>query len=140
MPENKTQPTSADVLAFLQAVENDRRHEDALEMLQIMGDISGEPARMWGPSIVGFGSYHYKYESGREGDFLQVGFSPRKANLVCYIMLGFKGYEDLMKRLGKYKTGKSCLYINKLDDIDRDVLRELITKSLADLRTKYRVD
>lgn len=138
MAENKTKPNDTDVSVFLNSIENDRRRADAFELLGMMTEISGEPARLWGPSIVGFGSYHYKYESGREGDHLQVGFSPRKANLVCYIMLGFSGYESLMSRLGKYKTGKSCLYINKLDDIDRSVLKELITRSLADLRAKYK--
>lgn len=137
MAENKTKPTDVAVEDFLNAVENDRRRADAFELLALMRELTGEEAKMWGPSIIGFGSYHYKYESGREGDFMQVGFSPRKANLVCYIMLGFSGYQALMDRLGKYKTGKSCLYINKLDDIDRVVLRELIEKSLADLRQKY---
>ncbi|NVJ96736.1 MAG: DUF1801 domain-containing protein [Alphaproteobacteria bacterium] len=137
MAENKTKPTEVQPADFIGAVENDRRRQDALELMALMAEITGEEARMWGPSIVGFGTYHYKYESGREGDFLQVGFSPRKANMVCYIMLGFSGYRELMDRLGKYKTGKSCLYINKLDDIDRAVLRELIEKSVADLRQKY---
>lgn len=137
MAENKTKPTEVRPEDFLNTVENDRRRADAFELLALMEDISGEKAEMWGPSIIGFGSYHYKYDSGREGDFLRVGFSPRKANLVCYIMLGFEGYQDLMDRLGKFKTGKSCLYINKLDDIDRAVLGELIEKSLADLREKY---
>lgn len=137
MAENKTKPTDVAVEDFLNAVENDRRRSDAFELLAMMRELTGEEAKMWGPSIIGFGSYHYKYESGREGDFMQVGFSPRKANLVCYIMLGFSGYQVLMDRLGKYKTGKSCLYINKLDDIDRAVLRQLIEKSLADLRQKY---
>lgn len=137
MAENKTKPTEVRVEDFIGALENKRRKADALELVDLMRDISGEEPKMWGPSIIGFGSYHYKYDSGREGDMLQVGFSPRKANLVCYIMLGFSGYEGLMDRLGKYKTGKSCLYINKLDDIDREVLRELITLSLKDLRAKY---
>lgn len=137
MAENKTKPTDVAVEDFLNAVENDRRRSDAFELLAMMRELTGEEAKMWGASIIGFGSYHYKYESGREGDFMQLGFSPRKANLVCYIMLGFSGYQALMDRLGKYKTGKSCLYINKLDDIDRAVLRQLIEKSLADLRQKY---
>jgi len=137
MAENKTKPTDVSVEDFIGAVENKRRREDAQELVALMREISGEEATMWGPSIIGFGTYHYKYDSGREGDFMEVGFSPRKANLVCYIMLGFSGYQELMDRLGKYKTGKSCLYINKLDDIDREVLRELITLSLKDLRAKY---
>lgn len=137
MTENKTRPTGETVTDFLNRVENQRRREDAFELKTLMEEISGDEATMWGSSIIGFGSYHYKYESGREGDAMRVGFSPRKANLVCYIMLGFSDYQGLLDRLGKFKTGKSCLYINKLDDIDRDVLRELIEKSLEDMKVKY---
>ena len=92
---------------------------------------------MWGPSIVGFGSYHYKYESGREGDMCITGFSPRKQNLTIYILPGFKRYSELMKKLGKYKTGKSCLYINKLEDVDMKVLKELISEDVKYMKKKY---
>ncbi|MFT4923949.1 MAG: hypothetical protein ACI8WB_000027 [Phenylobacterium sp.] len=99
-------------------------------MLDLMRSIMGEPAKMWGTSMVGFGRYHYKYASGREGDWFVTGFSPRKQNLTLYIMSGFSEYDDLMGRLGKFKTGKSCLYINKIEDIDQNVLKELIKASV----------
>ena len=133
----KTFPTDADVVKFLSAVENDQRRKDSLEVLDIMKEITGEKAVMWGPSIIGFGQYHYKYESGREGDMLITGFSPRKTSLTVYIMPGFDRYDQLMSKLGKFKTGKSCLYIKKLDEIDRDVLRQLIRESYAYMRQKY---
>jgi len=137
MAENKTKAHSGDVDAFLNMVEHDGRRADAFELKSMMAEISGEPARMWGPSIVGFGSYHYKYDSGREGDAMLTGFSPRKRELVVYIMPGFEPYPELMERLGKCKTGKSCLYIPRLDKIDRGVLRELVTRALGDMRAKY---
>lgn len=96
-----------------------------------MQEVTGAEPRLWGSSIVGFGDYHYKYESGREGDWFVTGFSPRKQNLTLYIMAGFDNYDQLLSRLGKYKTGKSCLYINKLDDVDLDVLKELVAQSAA---------
>jgi hypothetical protein len=102
-----------------------------------MKDVTGEEPKMWGQGIVGFGTYHYVYASGREGDWPLAGFSPRKRNLTLYIMAGFKRYDDLMSKLGKYKTGKSCLYINKLDDIDLDVLRELVHHSIEYMKQKY---
>lgn len=137
MTENKTKPTDVSVGSFLDGVENERKRADAYELLAMMKRITGLEPTMWGPSIVGFGKYHYRYESGREGDFLRVGFSPRKTALTLYIMPGFDRYDDLMSRLGKYKTGKSCLYIKRLDDIDRDVLAELITESLDYMNEKY---
>jgi hypothetical protein len=102
-----------------------------------MQEVTGSEPVMWGPSIVGFGSYHYTYASGREGDWMLSAFSPRKRNLTLYIMAGFERYDEIMKRLGKFKTGSSCLYINKLDDIDRDVLRELVTESVAHMRASH---
>lgn len=102
-----------------------------------MREISGEEPKMWGPAIVGFGKYHYKYDSGHEGVFFRTGFSPRKANLTLYITAGFDRCETLMQKLGKYKTGKSCLYIKSLEDIDRKVLRELIQASLEYMEKKY---
>jgi len=133
----KTLPTDVDPKSFIGEVEHPQRRADALRLLEIMGEVTGEPACMWGPSIVGFGSYHYVYDSGREGDWPMTGFSPRKAKMVVYIMAGFTRYDDLMQRLGKHKTGSSCLYINKLDDVDESVLRELISESAAHIRNKY---
>lgn len=128
--ENKTQPVEdADVKAFLEAVEDERKRQDAYTVLQLMGDITDEKPVMWGSSIVGFGHHHYKYESGREGDTFLVGFSPRKQNLTLYIGGGFDQYQPLMDTLGKYKTGKGCLYIKKLDDVDQETLKTLIKQS-----------
>ena len=126
----KTKPGKGSVKKFLNSVENKKRREDAFVILDLMKDITKEEPKMWGPSIVGFGSYHYKYDSGREGDWFLTGFAPRKSSLSVYIMSGFKKHENLMKKLGKYKTGKSCLYINKLEDVDMKVLKELIKKSV----------
>lgn len=137
MAENKTQPTAADVHAFIDGVENEQRRDDAREVLEMMSEVSGYEPTMWGPSIVGFGKYHYKYESGREGDFMRIGFSPRKNALTLYIMPGFERFDDLMGRLGKFKTGKSCLYVKNLDDVDRDVLRELVEESLDHMKKWY---
>lgn len=128
--QNKTQPTKMSVDAFLEGVENDRRRDDAKTVNGLMKRVTGEEPKLWGSSIVGFGDAHYVYESGREGDWFKVGFSPRKANLVLYIMPGFNEYGPLMERLGKHKTGKSCLYINKLTDIDMAVLEELVARSI----------
>ena len=102
-----------------------------------MQRVTGEPPTMWGDSIVGFGSYHYVYDSGREGDWFLTGFSPRKRNLSLYIMAGFSDYDELMERLGKHKTGKSCLYVNRLSDIDLDVLEALVRQSVAHMRKAY---
>lgn len=134
---NKTRPTGAGVDTFLDAVENERRREDARTVKAMMERITGWEPRMWGPSIVGFGEYHYRYESGREGDFLITGFSPRKKALTIYIMPGFARYDALMARLGKFKTGRSCLYINKLDDVDLSVLEKLIASSVQYMVGKY---
>ena len=139
MTANKTVANKASVQEFLEGVTNERRKSDALVILDMMQRITGEPAVMWGKSLIGFGSYHYKYDSGREGDSALVSFSPRKANLVVYIMPGFDKYEDLMSRLGKHKTGKSCLYLNKLADVDMAVLEELIKKSVVHMKEKYNV-
>jgi len=125
------------VAAFLEAVDNEARKRDAHTLNAMMERITGEKGVMWGPSIVGFDTYHYKYASGREGDWMITGFSPRKAALSVYIMPGFSEYAALMAKLGKHKTGKSCLYINKLPDIDLDVLEEIVTKSVAWMRQKY---
>ena len=137
MSDLKTQPHDGNVEAFLQSVEHDKRREDSFVVLEMMKEITGEEPRMWGPSIVGFGSYHYKYESGREGDFFLAGFSPRKQNLTLYIMSGFSHYEELLQKLGKHKTGKSCLYINKLEDVDLSALKEMIRESVKMMKKKY---
>lgn len=135
--ENKTKPTRASVTAFINAVENQTRKRDAKTLLAMMKEITGEKAKMWGPSIIGFGEYHYKYESGREGDMLNVGFSPRKANMALYVMGSIAEDDPLREKLGKYKTGKSCLYINKLEDVDLTVLKKVIAKSYKATLEKY---
>ncbi|HMB61764.1 MAG TPA: DUF1801 domain-containing protein [Eudoraea sp.] len=129
MSGNKTIPTSKSVADFLDAVRNDQKRADSHVLLELMKKITGEPPVMWGASIVGFGQYHYKYDSGREGKMLLTGFSPRKQNLTLYIMAGFSRYESLLNKLGKHSTGKSCLYIKKLADINMDVLNDIITLS-----------
>ena len=129
MAENKTQKSGESVEEFLASVENKRRREDGLTLLEMMREITGLEPDMWGPSIIGFGDYHYKYESGREGDMFLTGFSPRKQSLSLYIMAGFDAYDDLLVRLGKHRKGASCLYINKLADVDMAVLRELVRES-----------
>ena len=129
MAENKTRKTGASVEEFLSSVENNRRREDGLTLLTMMREITGLEPEMWGPSIIGFGDYHYKYESGREGDMFLTGFSPRKQSLSLYIMDGFDGRDDLLSNLGKHRKSVSCLYINKLADVDMDVLRKLIQQS-----------
>jgi len=133
----KTVPTEQSVEDFLEAVPMEARRRDGREILEIMQRITGERPVMWGPSIVGFGRYHYKYESGREGDFMLTGFSPRKTALTVYVMPGFGAFGDLMERLGKYKTGRSCLYLKRLGDVDRAVLEEIIRRSVAFMREKY---
>lgn len=134
---NKTQANENSVSGFLEKVEPQKRKEDAFVLLKIMEEISGEKAKMWGNSIIGFGTYHYKYESGREGDFLRIGFSPRKTALSVYIMSGFSKYDQLLDKLGKHKTGKACLYIKKLEDVDIAVLKELMKASLEYMKEKY---
>ncbi len=134
MAKNKTQPTATSVDDFLAAVEPEARREDARTLCTVMARLSSEPPVLWGPTIVGFGSYHYQYESGREGDIPRVGFSPRKPAHVLYIDGGFPRYELLVGKLGKLSRGKSCLYVKRLGDIDLTVLEALITESLAHLR------
>lgn len=134
MAENKTRPTDQDVVEFLNGVEHKTRRADGFALLEMMKEITGEEAVMWGSSIVGFGSYHYKYASGREGDMPLVGFSPRKQSMTVYIMPGFDEYDDMLAQLGKHKTGKSCLYVNKLADVDQDVLRRLVRRAYEHMR------
>ena len=137
MSKRKTTQTEADVNAFLDGVENPRRRADARQLLALMQAVTGEPPKMWGPSIIGFGRYHYRYASGREGDSLVVGFSPRKQNLAIYIMPGFSDYGELLGKLGKFRTGRSCLYVNKLEDVDLGLLEELVRESVAEMKRRY---
>lgn len=137
MNENKTKPTQVSPADFIASVEHPGRRADAQVLLEMMTRITGEAPRMWGPAIIGFGEYHYRYDSGREGDFMRTGFSPRKANMVVYILPGYTDFSAILDRLGKHKLGKSCLYINKLSDVDLDVLEELIRAGLADMAAKY---
>ncbi|SHH33213.1 DUF1801 domain-containing protein [Cognatishimia maritima] len=138
--ENKTVAGDQDPRDFLNAVEHPTRRADGLVLLDLFSKVSGYAPVMWGPSIVGCGRYHYRYESGREGDFLATGFSPRKSNLAIYIMPGYQDYSEILDRLGKHKLGKSCLYVNKLADIDLVVLRELIKAGMADLNKIWPVE
>lgn len=130
MAENKTKPTEVPVERFLEQVTPDVRREDGRVLCALMQRISGEPPRMWGPTIVGFGTHHYRYESGREGEICRMGFSPRGGALTLYLP-GFDGRDELLSRMGKHKTGKACLYVNKLADVDMAVLEELIARSRA---------
>lgn len=130
MAELKTIPTKLSVDKFLKGIKDEQKRADCYEILVLMKKATKAQPKMWGTSIVGFGNYHYVYESGREGDWFIAGFSPRKQNLTLYMMGGFSQFEDLMKKLGKHSTGKGCLYINKLEDVDTKVLREIITKSV----------
>lgn len=137
MAENKTQPSQADVGAFLDTVADPQKREDARTVCALMERVTGEKPTLWGPSIVGFGRYRYRYGSGREGEWLVTGFSPRASALTLYIMGGFPRHQPLMDRLGKYRTGKSCLYVKRLSDVDADVLEELVRESVAYMREAY---
>jgi hypothetical protein len=137
MAELKTKPTDNSVRDFIAAIENEDRRRDCQAVLEIMQEATGDRPRIWGSGMVGFGSYHYKYASGREGDWFLTGFAPRKNDLTLYIMPGFDRFEALMKKLGKHKTGKSCLYIKRLSDIDPAVLKELVAGSVAYMRQQY---
>jgi len=139
MAEIKTRPTQVTVDDFIAAVENPARREDARTVCAMMERITGEPPRMWGPSIIGFGSYHYKYDSGHEGTMCRLGFSPRKAQLVLYILTEDPRQTEQLARLGKHKTGKSCLYISKLADVDMGVLEEMTRGALAWMNARYPV-
>ncbi len=137
MAHNKTQVTEADPAAFIAAVEHPTRRADAQTLLEMMGRVTGCEPKMWGPSIIGFGRYHYRYDSGREGDFLLTGFSPRKANLVVYVLPGYDDIADDLAELGKHKLGKSCLYINKLADVDVAVLERIVADGVAKMHREY---
>lgn len=137
MYELKTKENNHSVIEFIESVEHPRKKEDAYKLLEIFTEKTGYPAKMWGTSIVGFGSYHYKYPSGHEGDAPLVGFSPRKAKISLYFATGDPDRKVLLERLGKHTTGKACVYINKLADIDTDVLKELIEQSVCFLKKRY---
>jgi hypothetical protein len=139
MSANKTRPTAASVSTFLESVEPARRQADALALDRLFREVSGYEPVMWGPSIVGYGAYHYVYQTGREGDFLATGFAPRKSALSLYIMPGYQDFGNLLERLGKHKRGKACLYINKLADVDQQVLAELIRAGLDGLNKTWPV-
>jgi hypothetical protein len=130
MAELKTQPNQSSVVNYLNTVENEVKRADSFTILNLMQEVTGEEPIMWGDSIVGFGTYRYKYTSGRQAEWFLTGFAPRKQYLALYIMSGFSNYEQLLGQLGKYKTGKSCLYINKLEDVNLDVLRKLVKESV----------
>jgi hypothetical protein len=134
MAELKTQKNDASVEDFLKSVEHEKRRADGFAVLELMREVTGLEPAMWGTSIVGFGTFRYKYASGREAEWMLVGFSPRKRNMTLYIMDGFDNYDELLSGLGKYRTGKSCLYINRLEDVDTGVLRELVKQSVAHMR------
>ncbi len=132
--ELKTKENDADPVAFLNSVADEQQREDSLVILDLMQRVTGEPAKMWGPAIIGFGSRTLKYDSGRELDWMITGFSPRKGSLTLYIMDGFARYDELLASLGKHKTGKSCLYVKRLTDIDMSILETLVTESVEHVR------
>jgi hypothetical protein len=135
--EPKTRPGDADADAFLRALPDPVQRDDALHLAGLMSEVAAAPAVLWGGTIVGFGRYHYRYASGREGDWFPIGFAPRKGQLVLYLAAGFEPHADLMARLGKHKTGKSCIYVKKLSDLDEPTLRELLAAALAHTRATH---
>ena len=137
MAELKTRPDDSSVDAYLEGVSDLQRRADTRSVMAIMQEVTGEPPRLWGGSMIGFGTYHYRYETGREGDWFLTGVAPRKGALTVYIMAGFDRYEALMARLGKHSVGRSCLYIKRLSDVDLDVLRELIERSVRHTAETY---
>ncbi|MDH3440160.1 MAG: DUF1801 domain-containing protein [Gammaproteobacteria bacterium] len=137
MAELKTRENQASVAEFLKQIDDKQKRADCQAIAKMMRDATGKRAKMWGASIVGFDRYDYQYESGRSGSFMQTGFSPRAKDITIYIMHGFDAFASLMKKLGKYKTGKSCLYINRLEDVDQKVLARLIRDSVRDMRRRY---
>jgi hypothetical protein len=137
MTENKTKPTQLSVAAFIDALTDQTRRADAKALVKLMQSVTAEKPKMWGPSIIGFGSYHYKHDSGREGDMPIIGFSPRKAATVLYNVGGFSGSEALRAKLGKHSTGRGCLYIKKLAEVDQQVLETLVLKSVGAMRARY---
>lgn len=137
MAENKTQPTDADVHAFIAGIEPERRREESLVLLDLIGRVTRFEPRMWGKSIVGYGQYHYRYDSGREGDSLLTGFSPREAAMTIYIMPGFDRYRNLLTKLGNHKISVSCLYVTRLDAVNLDILEEVVGDSVERMKAIY---
>jgi len=136
--EVKTKVNEASVEGFLNSVADEQARKDCFEILKMMKQVTKEEPKMWGASIVGFGSYHYKGASGREGDWMLIGFSPRKQNLTLYLMHGFDVHKDLLKNLGKHKTSMGCLYIKNLDDVDKKILKELVTESVKRMKSQVK--
>ncbi len=136
MAELKTKLNDASVEDFINSVEDKNKRDFAFTIIEMMKKITKDEPKMWGDNIIGFGSYHYKYKSGREGDWMLTGFSPRKLNMTLYIMSGFSKYEELLQKMGKFKIGKSCLYIKRKEDVDMKILKQLITESVKYMRTK----
>jgi len=137
MAENKTKQTKASVDKFINSLKDETERVDCYKIIKLMKSITKEEPKMWGSSLIGFGTYHYKYESGREGDFFLTGFSPRKQNISIYLMGGFEKQKTQLKKLGKHKTGKSCLYIKTLNDVDVKILKEMIVQSVKKMKKLY---
>jgi hypothetical protein len=137
MATTKTKATENDVTDFIKSWAEEKRHEDSFKLIELMQAASGQEPKMWGPSIIGFGNYHYKYESGHEGDAPLIGFSPRKAAISLYVYTGLGDHEPLLEGLGKFKMGKACIYINKLSDIDEKKLKQLMKETMKFLKSKY---
>jgi hypothetical protein len=137
MPEPKTKKTDADVHAFIEEIPDDEQRQDATRLVEIMSRVTGSPPAMWGTTIVGFDSYHYRYAGGREGDMCLLGFSPRKRATTVYVVNGFDEYGPLLERLGKYSSGKACLYLKRLDDVDLTVLEEMLRHSVTSMRASH---
>jgi len=134
MADIKTKKTSQSVDAFLTSIVDEKKRQDSYVILDLIKEASGAEPKMWGDSIVGFGDYHYKYATGRENDWFYAGFSPRKQNITLYLATGFDQFSDLMQKLGRYKTGKACLYIQRIEDINQDVLKELVRRSIQTMQ------
>jgi hypothetical protein len=139
MAANKTQKTVKSVAHFVATIKDEQQNLDSKELIEMMTKVTRQEPKIWGTNLIGFGDYHYKYDSGREGDFFQIGFAPRKGSLVLYFMSGLPQYKSELEKLGKHKIGKGCLYIRKLEDINRSELKSLIKKSLKDLLSKKQI-
>lgn len=137
MAENKTKPTDASVEGYIAAIDDESRRKDCETLAKLMAKATKQKAKMWGSSIVGFGTYHYKYDSGREGDSCLTGFSSRKGDISVYLVANFSGQDELLSKLGKHKMGKACLYVRKLSDVDLKVLEQLVVGSVAEVRLRY---
>ncbi len=135
--QNKTNATNKSVDDFLKSLDDEQQVKDSYQLIELMQEVTGEPPVMWGDSIIGFGKYHYTYDSGREGDFMWTGFAPRKGKMSIYLMSGFSHFQELLVELGKHKTSKACLYVKRLSDIHLDVLKIMITESVKHIRNKY---